>query len=231
MAYDTDEEQLEALKRWWKENGTSLIAGIVIVAAVYFGIGQFQESRRNEAGQASERYQLLSDLALANMTQVIGDQDMVAAQATYTDLKQNFPDSIYTRYGALIMARFHVEQGNLERAAAELQWILDNPELGLFNEADEELFTITSLRLARVKLAQGQPSEALSLIESLEIKDAFLPAYAEIEGDIQLALGNRDAARASYERALAALQESGTGNPVLLQMKLYDLGVDASDMM
>ena len=33
----TEEEQVEALKSWWKENGKSLIMGVVIAVAAVFG--------------------------------------------------------------------------------------------------------------------------------------------------------------------------------------------------
>ena len=151
--YASDEEQLEALKRWWKDNGTSLLTGVVVVLAVYFGIGRFQDSQTADAGRASDLYQQLSDLGVENMTSAISADDLLAAQSVYSQLKTDHADSIYTRYAALLMARFQVERNELEKAAAELQWILDNPGLGFMREADPELFVIARLRLARVKLA------------------------------------------------------------------------------
>lgn len=219
--YGSDEEQIEALKRWWNENGTSLIVGVVIVLGVFFGMRQWQASQAATSGVASDMYQQIATLALANLTQPIPETDFVAAQAVYSSLKQDFPDSIYTRYAALALARFHVEHEQLDMAAAELQWVLDNPELGFMNEADQELFLTARGRLARIKLAQGMPQEALDLLRAVE-PGAFAGTYAEIEGDALLSLGDTDQARAAYERAISAME---TGNPVLLQLKLQDLGV------
>lgn len=219
--YGSDEEQIEALKRWWKENGTSLIVGVAIVLVVFFGVRYWQSSQQNTSGIASDLYQQIADLALANLTQPISEEGLVGAQAIYATLKTEHPDSIYTRYAALAMARFHVEHEQLDQAAAELQWVLDNPDLGFMQEADEELFLTARSRLARVKLAQGMPQEALDLVRGVE-PGAFAGSYAEIEGDALLSLGQTEEARAAYERALASL---GTGNPVLLQLKLQDLGV------
>jgi predicted negative regulator of RcsB-dependent stress response len=56
-----------------------------------------------------------------------------------------------------------------------------------------------------------------------------VPGYAEVEGDVQLALGNRDAARAAFEKAFAALTASGTGNPTVLRLKLQDLGSNPTE--
>lgn len=224
--YASDEEQLEALKRWWKDNGTSLLTGVVIVLAVYFGIGRFQDSQVATAGQASDLYQQLSDLAVENMTTAISADALLAAQNVYSQLKSDHADSIYTRYAALLMARFQVERNELDKAAAELQWIIDNPDLGFMREADPELFVIARLRLARIKLAQGEPQAALQLIQAQPVGAEFVPGYAEVEGDIHMALGDRDAARSAYQKAFAALADSGTGNPTVLRLKLQDLGIN-----
>ena len=42
----SEEEQLEVVKRWWKENGTSLIAGAVLAAAGVFGWNAWQTTKR-----------------------------------------------------------------------------------------------------------------------------------------------------------------------------------------
>lgn len=230
-SYAGDDEQLEALKRWWKENGSSLISGVLIVVVAWFGFGQFQQSRENSSAAASALYDQISQLALANIAGSIGDDDFLAAQAWYSELKSEHASSIYTRYAALFMAGFHVEQDQLGRAAAELQWVLDNPELGFLREADQELFTVARLRLARLELAQGQAQAALARLQAEPVPPSFRSAVAEMEGDIQMALGNRDAARTAYQEALLALMELGTGNPGLLQLKLQDLGVDPEGML
>jgi predicted negative regulator of RcsB-dependent stress response len=229
--YESDEEQLEAIKRWWKENGTSLLSGIALVLAVYFGVGRFQDSQVADAGRASDLYQQLSDLAVENMSTAISADALLAAQAVYSQLKTEYGDSIYSRYAALLMARFQVERNELDKAAAELQWIIDNPKLGFLRDADEELFVIARLRLARVKLGLDDAAGALALLQSQPVKDEFVPGYAEVEGDAQLALGNPDAARTAYQRAFAALNASGTGNPTVLRLKLQELGVNPSELL
>lgn len=219
--YGSDDEQIEGLKRWWDDNGTSLLVGVGLVLAVFFGVRQWQSSQTTISGVASELYQQISELALANVTQTISADDLLAAQSVYATLKTEHAGSIYTRYAALALARFQVEHDQLDLAGAELQWILDNPELGMMTEADAELFLTARLRLARVRLAQGMSQEALDLIKAVD-PGSFSGNYAEVEGDALVSLGQPDAARTAYQRALA---ENLTGNPVLLQLKLQDLGV------
>lgn len=225
--YGSDEEQVEALKNWWSENGNLLLAGVLLVLAVFFGARYWESSQTAESAAASDLYQQIADIALANMTQVVPEADLDAAQALYAQLKTGFEDSIYTRYAALAIARFQVEHEQLDVAAAELQWVLDNSSSTFFRKVDEELLLTTRLRLARIKLAQGDADGALALLRAIE-PGSFTASYAEVEGDALLKQGERDAAREAYQRALAA---NLTGNPVLLQLKLQDLGVSPVEQL
>jgi Uncharacterized protein conserved in bacteria len=219
--YGSDEEQLEALKNWWKENGTSLLMSVALALVAFFGVRQWQSSQEAAAGVASDLYQQLSELAIGTISAPLTDEQLQQADAVYQRLKSDFDSSIYTRYAALAMAKFLVDKGDEQRAAQELQWILDNPNLGFLRKAEEELFMVARLRLARVKLSLGQPDAAMALLKEVE-PGSFAAGFAEVEGDILLEKGDVEGARAAYTRALASTQGV---NPVLLQLKLQDLGV------
>jgi predicted negative regulator of RcsB-dependent stress response len=221
----SDEEQLEALKTWWQENGTTLLTGIAIVLALFFGVQRWQNSSEANNGIASDLYQQIADLGLAKMSVAVTEEDLLAALPSYNQLKTDQENSIYTRYAALIIARLQAELNHLDAAEAELQWILDNPKLGLLKSADEELFLITRLRLAKIKLAQGEPQAAIDLLKA-EDSGSFAASYAELEGDALLSLGDREGAKAAYQRALAA---NTNGNPAVLNLKLQDLGVSPAE--
>lgn len=221
--YGSDDEQVEALKRWWQDNGNSLITGVLLVLAVFFGMRQWQAWQVADNAAASDLYQQISDLALARMTDSVTEEELFAAQAVYNQLKNDHTKSIYTRYAALAMARFQVDHEQLDLAAAELQWIVDNPGNSFRRKVPDELLLTARLRLARVKLAQGEAQQALDLLAAADAR-TMPSGYAEVEGDALVALGRRDDARAAYERALATNE---TGNPAILQLKLQDLGVSA----
>lgn len=174
-SFASDEEQLEALKRWWKENGSSLLSGIAIVLVVWFGFGQFRDSRENASVGASLLYEQIAGLAANTITTGVSEDDLLAAQSLYSQLKADHDSSVYTRYAALMMARFHVEQQQLPQAAAELQWVLDNPDIGFLREADEEIFIVARLRLGRIKLAQDDAQGALALIQAQSVPEEFAP--------------------------------------------------------
>jgi predicted negative regulator of RcsB-dependent stress response len=220
-----DEEQLEALKRWWAQHGNSLLFGVIAIFAVMFGFQQWQSSQTNTAAAASDLYQQISITIIAKANAAVTEDDLLAAQSVYSQLKSQHADSIYTRYAALAMAKMNVETNHLEQAAAELQWVLDNPKLGFMQKTDPELVVVATQRLARVRLAQGQPQQALDLLRATPVNN-FAVSYAETEGDALLQLGDRDGAKAAYQKALAANTD---GNPALLRLKLQDLGVSMLD--
>lgn len=217
MAYDTDEEQIEALKNWWDENGTTIIVGIVLVLAVLFGTRYWDSSRLAMAEAASNVYMQILNQVQSDTDLEVDDAELNAALALHTQLKDDFSASIYSRYSALMMARLYVQNGDLAGAAAELNWILENPKLGIFQSIPEELILTTRARLARVVLSQGDAQAALDLLAAVEA-GAFAGNYAEIRGDAYTALGRIDDARQAYQQAL----DLGV-NAEIVALKLNDI--------
>ncbi len=217
MVYDTDEEQIEALKRWWDENGTSLIIGVILVLAVVFGSRYWQSSQDSMAGLASDIYSQMADVVQLDTDLDVNDDELNTALNLHNELKNNFSNSIYSRYSALLIARLYVQRNELDEAATELQWILDNPGLGFLSSIDDELALTARARLARVIIAQGQAEAALSLIQEVEA-GTFAGTFAEIQGDAYVALGRIEEAISAYEQALSL----GT-NADIVRLKLNDI--------
>jgi len=217
LVYDSDEEQIEALKRWWDENGTLVIAGIVLVLAVLFGSRYWQSSQSSMAEAASDIYTQMTEVVQSNLDLEVDDTELAEALNLHTELKNNFANSVYSRYSALLMARLYVQRNELGEAAAELQWIMDNPGLGFLNSIDDEMALTARSRLARVILAQGNAEAALQLLNEVE-PGTFAGTFAEIEGDAYVALGRIQEAIEAYQNALNA----GT-NTEVVELKLNDI--------
>ncbi|MCD8531113.1 MAG: tetratricopeptide repeat protein [Saccharospirillaceae bacterium] len=103
--YRTDEEQAELLKKWWSENGKSLLATIVIVAGGWFGWNSYQANQQATAESASMLYSQLVD----KVAQPVAQQDEAAKaemEALATQLKNDFGNTSYGQFGALFLARF-----------------------------------------------------------------------------------------------------------------------------
>ena len=57
--YKTEEEQVEAIKKWWNENGKSIIVGIVVGITAIFGWRGYEARTATEAKAASILYEQL----------------------------------------------------------------------------------------------------------------------------------------------------------------------------
>ncbi|MGV8837174.1 YfgM family protein [Cellvibrio sp.] len=75
----SEEEQLEVLKRWWKDYGKTVIATIVIAVVAYFGYTAWQDQKRQKAEKASEVYEQLLKLVNVEPGKTMNDADKATA--------------------------------------------------------------------------------------------------------------------------------------------------------
>ena len=196
--YKTDEEQAETIKRWLRENGMSLVTGLLLGLAVLFGFKSWTEYGERKAEQASNLYvQYTSARA----------QGLDAAVQHYDALIKDFAGSEYAVLASLDMAKAQVGKNDLAAARAHLQWALDHART-------EGVKLATRLRLARVELAAGEIDAAERLIAG-SADPGFAALYEELRGDIAAARGDLTAAHDAYERALAAMPENLPGRALI----------------
>ncbi len=213
---ESDEEQIEAIKRWWDENGTSILVGVVLVVGGVLGFQGWQNHVRDTGEAAAAIYaNLLEATRLDSPFDEHDEESLQTAQFLASQLKNEYSGSSYAHFAALLMAKQAVEAGDLDAAGAELAWAMDDG-------VDESLRPVVVMRLARVQNAQGRQQDALKTLLSVEPGE-HEPSWREVRGDIYLAMGDRELARESYEQALAAL-ENPQSRPIL-QIKLNDLEV------
>ena len=206
----TEEEQVEALQRWWKENGTSLLLGIAVAIAGVVGWNYYQDQLVIQDETASAHFQRM--LGYAEMPE-LGEGERANIRQDAVLLKQDYSDSAYAAYAALMLAKVSVQEDNLQQAEVELRWLLDNSDVA-------ELQAVASVRLAQLLLAQGQADQALALL--VDQDDAWQGRRLEVKGDVLLAQGDTAAAREAYEQAKQIGTEQGS-NIALLGLKLDDL--------
>lgn len=202
--YDTEEEQLEALKRWWKENGTSTFVGVALGIATIVGWNYWQEHKKDQANQASAIYDELLKAAETNQKDSV---DKLAKR-----LQEKFTGSNYADYGSLFQAKIKVQQGDIAAAKEILKKIADGK--------DKELSHIAKIRLVKLMLASGEYEQGLQVINDVDQSEAakFSDNYDELVGDLYVALDRLDEARTAYQKAL----KNGYQSP-LLQLKIDDL--------
>ena len=143
-----------------------------------------------------------------------GDKLSMAQEASVTELAGNlrgeYTNTQYARYGALLLAKIAVEKNDLDSAAEQLQWVVDG--------ADEGLGLIAKLRLARVEAARGNLDLAISIL-NVDAK-TLTSAYAEARGDLYLLKGDKSAAYESYQQALQQVAVADSQARSLLELKL-----------
>ena len=218
MALDVaEEENLEALKKWWDENGKQLLFFAILVFGGYGAWLLWQNTQATDAETASDLYEEVLSLAISEPGVPVTEQESLRILDLFEQLKANHPSSVYALYGALFAAQQSVNANDLGAAEESLQWMLDNRQDSLFSRTDEGLILTANLRLGRVILARGESERALNLVNSIDPK-TFEAGFAELRGDIYATMGRIVDARDAY----IAAQEAGS-NTNGLRMKLDDL--------
>ncbi|ALM53669.1 YfgM family protein [Halomonas huangheensis] len=214
----TEEEQLDAIKRWWKENGTSLIVGAVLAAAGVFGWNAWQDHKHNTSVAASADYQQL--LGLASQQQ-LDDSARSQAQELVNNLSSEHDDTLYADLALLLDARLKVDADDLDGASTALQSVIDNAD-------DDYLTGLARLRLARVQSEQGNHDAALATLDG-DIASSLEAQRANIMGDVHHANGNDDQAAEAWRNAQALAEEQG--QPLYgVALKLDDLGAEEATL-
>ena len=185
MSYDTEEQQLETLKEWWKENGTPLIIGAVLGLAGFAGWKYWNQQQIAYQEGASDLYIKVSDILKTEKKEGLAE----SAEA----VKSQFPKSSYAILSAFQLAKLAVDANELDKAAAELSWVIDN-------HPSNELTAIAKIRLARVFIEQEKASEAVALV-SLEETSGYYALASLVKGDALMALERKSEALEAYKAA------------------------------
>ena len=206
----SEKEQIEKMRTWWSDYGLYVIGGVVLGAAILFGINYYQTQKVETEIAASVHYDEVAEHV------VNGDLD--AAEASAAKLDSEFGNSTYAAQSKLAMSRLYMDRNRDEDAAQALRELLETSGF-------ENLKHIARVRLAKILLYQGKPEDVLSLLEG-QGNAAFAARYAEELGDAYVALGRYEEARASYQAALGEAQP--TVDQGLIQLKLMDLPAAAA---
>ena len=204
--YETEEQQVEALKQWWADNGRAVLLGIGLGLVMIFGFRGWQGHKASVAQDASGAYtsvieSLENDDGGEQFLELVGD------------IRDQHKGSPYAAMASLAEARFHVEENRLEDAESALRWAIDK---GSFRE----IIPVARLRLVRVLAAQDNHDDALAVLDDVK-SSSFVGHVDEIRGDIYVQMGDTTQAASAYRRA----QSSGapTNSSQNLQMKIDDL--------
>ncbi len=209
---ETPEQELEALKSWWKENGRTLVLGVAIGLGGVFGWTWWQDHLRSQAEEASLIYQRV----VVNVT--AERHDDVRSQAA--EIIRDYPKTGYAVLASLLAAKSAFSENDVDGARRHLEWVIENADSAGFRD-------LARLRLARVLIDQDKLDEALAAVDSVE-QQAFSASANEVRGDIRVARGDTEGAREAYMQALASGAISGPTRS-RVQMKLDDLAAGGAE--
>ena len=212
--YRTEEEQVEAIRRWWDENGRSTILAIVVAISAGFGWQAWKSYDQKSVENASNIYQAL-------VQSIDVEQRTLQSKADTLDLaeqlKTEYAASSYAQFAALHLASLAVAESDLGEAERQLRWVLSKADKG------GDVAQVTELRLARVLAASGQADQALEILQRAGT-GGYAASYAIARGDVLLQLGKKEEARDAYNdaRTLAGA-DAGQINLATLEQKLQSL--------
>ena len=209
--YETEEQQVDAIKQWWKENGTMLVVGAVVGLAGLWGWRYYGETVL--AGQEKASTQFAQVLV---KFEAQGSEQGTADMSTF--IAENKGNN-YATLGSLLLAKAAVEAKDYTLAKTQLTDLLaDN--------SYQPLTPVIQLRLARVSTELGEYDQALVILNKITEKGFEVKAN-QSKGVVYLKQGNLDSARAAFQAAVDASQ--GRVDP-LLQLQLDDLAVAKADI-
>jgi predicted negative regulator of RcsB-dependent stress response len=204
--YETEEQQVEAIKKWWSENYKMVIAATIIGLGSIVGIQQWKQNKAFKAHSASMEYDQILKAVNDSSTENISQQ-VKGMQADYAE----YP---YAALAGLLEAKTMVDSGKLEDAQKQYQWVIDNSQ-------SQSIQHIARISMATVMSAQGKHEDALKVLDVEQGK--FKASYLETKGDIMVALNRINEAKAAYDQALQAYAAIGA-NAQILKVKRNDLG-------
>ncbi len=207
--YATEEEQVEALKRWWKENGRSIIVGALIGILALGGWRGWAWYTEEQSLAASRVY--------GQLVQRLQSDERERLLQLAERLRTDYGGTAYAALGALAAARAAVAADDLEAGAEWLRWAMNNADT-------QDLAHIARARLARVEGERGNIDTALDLVDR-EHPDAFDGLYAELRGDLLVADDRPQAAAEAYRKALSA--NGPPPDPQAVERKLNEVGASA----
>lgn len=206
MRYESEEEQIEALRRWWQENALSVIAGLVIAVLAVGGWQAWEYWEERQAQSASAGYE--------NVTATLQSEDLDGAREALEALQADHAGSPQAALASMSVGRALLQADDTDAAMEVLDWATNNAP-------GEALGRLARLRLAQAQLQADAVDDALATLDPVP-EGAYAARFQELRGDLLVVRGESEAAAEAYRAAVAA--DPVGGRRELIDRKLTDLG-------
>ena len=215
MAYDHEEqEQLDALKAWWKQYGNTITWVLIVVLAAFSAWKAWGIYQTKQSVQASMLFE--------EVQKAIQDKDQAKVLRAATDVEEKFSSTYYAQMAGMLAAKSAFDANDLKTAKAQLSWISDHGKT-------DEFKSLAKIRLAGILLDEKSFDDALKLLSG-DFPSELASSVQDRKGDILMAQNKIDDARTAYQ---AALDKTTDKNPSyqLIQLKLDAIGGSKSKVV
>ncbi len=202
--YSNENEQVDALRRFFANNGKALVVGVVLGVGALAGWRFWSNHQDGSFRETSAAYQQVTSALDASKPNTLDAVSKFASENSNT----------YGALAALDLAKQYVDQNQLEKAAAQLQ-------SGLKATQDANLLAVLNLRLARIQLQQKQADEAIKTLDAVK-GEGWTAIVADIRGEALLSKGDAQGAREAWSKGIAS--EASPALKEMMQMKMNNLG-------
>ncbi|MDP1901257.1 MAG: tetratricopeptide repeat protein [Rubrivivax sp.] len=186
-----EQEQLDALKAFWNQQGNLITWTLVLVLGAFAAWNGWQWWQRDQAQKSASMFEELDRAAQA------GDADKTGR--VFADMKERFPRTAFTQQAGLAAAKAQAAKGQTDAAKASLTWVVENA-------VEDEIRTVARLRLAGLQADAKQYEEALKTLADAK-SEGFDALVSDRRGDILMAQGKKDEARGAYQAAWKGMGE------------------------
>lgn len=212
-----EQEELEKLQEWWKNNGSAILLGLFVGVAGVLGWRLRESHLEQEAEAASDIFQELAEAAR--------EEDSDTMEDLATSIESDYSGSVYGSFVDLLNGKMAVTENDLAEAQRSLQEFLDSSPAPL-------LADLTRARLARILMAGRELAAAEDVLAEVENESSMI---LELRGDLRMLQSKPEEAAASYRESYLLFQEEQKRNPVLpqspwLSLKLESLGINPDEL-
>ncbi|MEN4777170.1 YfgM family protein [Pantoea agglomerans] len=201
--YSNENEQTDALRNFFANNGKALAIGVVIGIAALGGWRYWSSHQDDTAKTVSAQYQQLTSAMQAGKPETLEAVNRFASENSNT----------YGALAAMDLAKQYVDAGQLDKAATLLQ-------NGLKDTKDANLQAVINLRLARTQLQQNQADAALKTLDGVK-GDGWTAIVADIRGEALLTKGDKQGARDAWSKGVES--DASPALKQMMQMKMNNL--------
>ena len=205
-----EQEQLDALKHFWKQWGHWITWALIVALAAYAGWNGWQYWQRRQATLASALYEEIDRAAQTG--------DVARVERALADMKDRYGGTVYAAHGALLAARTFNDKDKGPEARAALAWVAEKAPL-------DALQAVARLRLASLQTGDKAYDEALKTLAA-NFPESLAPLAADRRGDVLLLQGKRKEAAVEFGKAYQGLDAEAGEYRRLIGYKLNALGID-----